>query len=140
MLFRMHRPPGVVCAGWMTAEYGRAVREADRAVHRLLTIADRAYGSGNFSLIVTADHGGHGTNHGSDDPRDVTIPWIAWGQGVEQGVLAQNAIRTMDTAATVLWLLAVAEPHDWAGRPEIDAYDAVLAAGESEEQQQMTGR
>lgn len=112
-------------AGWMTPEYGRAVLDADRAIHRLIALANEAYGSGNFSLIVTADHGGHGTNHGSDDPRDVTIPWIAWGRGVKPGVLAESTVRTMDTAATVLWLLAVGEPSDWAGDPVVDAYGAV---------------
>lgn len=119
-------------AGWMTAEYGRAVLSADRAVNRLLGLAERAYGTGNFSVIVTADHGGHGTDHGSADPRDVTIPWIAWGQGVKQGILKQSTVRTMDTAATVLWLLAVAEPTDWAGQPVAEAYQSVAAVSGGE--------
>jgi predicted AlkP superfamily pyrophosphatase or phosphodiesterase len=109
-------------AGWMSPTYGQAVLAADAALNRLVTLATAVYGTGNFSLIVTADHGGHGTNHGSDDVRDVTIPWIAWGQGVQPGQLAQTTIRTMDTAATVLWLLGVPEPNDWAGEPVINAY------------------
>lgn len=113
--------------GWMTDGYGRAVLEADRAVSRLITLADRAYGSGQFSLIVTADHGGHGTSHGSNDTRDVTIPWIAWGQGVKRGELAESSVRTMDTAATVLWLLALDEPADWAGRAVVEAFSPVHA-------------
>ncbi len=116
-------------SGWMTPEYGRAVLAADRAVDQLMALAERAYGPGNFSVIVTADHGGHGTNHGSDDPRDVTIPWIAWGKGVKPGALLESTIRTMDTAATVLWLLAVAEPADWVGQPVLGAYTAAVAAG-----------
>ena len=116
-------------AGWMTAEYGRAVLEADRAVDQLVTLAGKAFGAGNFSLIVTADHGGHDTGHGSDDPRDVTIPWLAWGRGVKPGVLAQSTIRTMDTAATVLWLLAVDRPADWAGRPVADAFQSSGGGG-----------
>jgi predicted AlkP superfamily pyrophosphatase or phosphodiesterase len=114
-------------AGWMSPAYGQGVLAADAAVNRLMSIADRAYGKGNFSLIVTADHGGHDTNHGSDDPRDVTIPWIAWGQGVKPGAL-DNGVRTMDTAATVLWLLKVTGPADWAGQPVVGAYDAVVAS------------
>jgi predicted AlkP superfamily pyrophosphatase or phosphodiesterase len=116
-------------AGWMTSEYGRAVVEADRALGRLISLAERAYGPGNFFLIVTADHGGHGTGHGSDDPRDVTIPWIAWGKGVKPGMLTQSRVSTMDTAATVLWLLAIAEPSDWAGDPVLAAYETVAAGG-----------
>jgi phosphopentomutase len=110
----------------MTDDYGRAVLEADRALNRLITLAGQAFGNGNFSVIVTADHGGHEMSHGSDDPRDVTIPWIAWGQGVSPGLL-QTAVRTMDTAATVLWLLAVDRPADWAGAPVIDAFTTVAA-------------
>ena len=116
--------------GWMSPAYGQGVLAADEAVNRLMSIADRAYGKGNFSLIVTADHGGHDTNHGSDDPRDVTIPWIAWGQGVKPGALNNAGVRTMDTAATVLWLLKVAEPPDWAGHPVVDAYETVVAGSD----------
>lgn len=115
-------------AGWMTPAYARAVRKADRAVSRLMTLAEQTFGAGNYSLIVTADHGGHDTNHGSADERDVTIPWIAWGLGVKPGHLAESTIQTMDTAATVLWLLSVDRPADWAGRPVTDAF-AEAAAG-----------
>jgi predicted AlkP superfamily pyrophosphatase or phosphodiesterase len=115
-------------SGWMTEEYGRAVVSADRALDRLLSVAERAFGKGEFTMIVTADHGGHGTGHGSDDPRDLTIPWIAWGKGVRPGELAKSTIRTMDTAATALWLLGVTEPSDWIGQPVTTAYTAVVAA------------
>ena len=109
--------------GWMTEEYGRAVLAADSAVNQLIRLAQRAYGRGDFSLIVTADHGGHGYNHGSSDPRDVMIPWIAWGKGVRPGALDSPGIRTMDTAATVLWLLGLTAPADWAGEAVIPAYE-----------------
>jgi predicted AlkP superfamily pyrophosphatase or phosphodiesterase len=117
-------------SGWMSADYGRAVLAADRSVERLISLAENTYGRGQFSLIVTADHGGHGTDHGSEDPRDVTIPWIAWGQGVKPGELTPSSVHTMDTAATVLWLLGVAEPDDWAGEAVLDAYRSAAAGGE----------
>jgi predicted AlkP superfamily pyrophosphatase or phosphodiesterase len=111
-------------SGWMSPPYGRAVLAADASVQRLIELANETYGAGNFSLIVTADHGGHGTNHGSDDVADVTIPWIAWGRGVHPGLLEQADIETMDTAATVLWLLGVPEQKDWAGAAVTQAYTA----------------
>jgi hypothetical protein len=114
-------------SGWMTAAYGRSVLDADGAMSRLMTAATQAFGDGNFSVIVTADHGGHDTNHGSDDPRDVTIPWIAWGRGVKPGLLPGSTVRTMDTAATVLWLLAVDRPADWMGHPVVGAFTPVVA-------------
>jgi predicted AlkP superfamily pyrophosphatase or phosphodiesterase len=104
-------------SGWMSDAYGRAVRSADSAVAALLQSADAAYGVGNYSLLVTADHGGHANGHGTSDPRDVTIPWIAWGRGVRAGELKDVAINTFDTAPTVLWLLGVEEPAAWDGVP-----------------------
>jgi predicted AlkP superfamily pyrophosphatase or phosphodiesterase len=110
--------------GWMTAPYGRAVRAVDSAIARLTAAGERAYGHGRFTLIVTADHGGHGNNHGSSDPRDVTIPWIAWGRGVKPGELPPGSVRTMDTAATVVWLLGLRAPAGWAGTPVVAAFMA----------------
>ena len=92
---------------WMSYFYGRAVRSADQAVARVLAAADEAFGVGEYTVIVTADHGGHGWSHGSSDPRDVTIPWITWGEGVLGGTRLADGIRTMDTAATALWLLGL---------------------------------
>jgi predicted AlkP superfamily pyrophosphatase or phosphodiesterase len=102
--------------GWMSWLYGRGVRTADEALARLIDAADAAFGRGRYTLIVTADHGGHGRDHGTADARDVTIPWLAWGQGIVPGPLPAG-IRTMDTAATALWLLGLPTPADWVGRP-----------------------
>jgi arylsulfatase A-like enzyme len=109
-------------SGWMSDAYGRAVRDADAALGNLLESADKAYGKGNYSVIVTADHGGHQYGHGTADPQDVTIPWIAWGRGVHAGELDDEDIETIDTAPTVLWLLGVEHPKDWDGEPVTDAF------------------
>ena len=108
----------------MSAAYGRAVLEADGAVARLLVAADEVFGRDTYTIIVTADHGGHDYDHGSDDPRDVTIPWIAWGRAVRPGLLDGLTVRTLDTASTVLWLLGLQVPDDWAGLPVLDAFHA----------------
>lgn len=110
--------------GWMSAQYGRAVLRADAALGRLLKAADKAYGPGRYTLIVTADHGGNGKSHGSDHPLDVTIPWIAWGRGVAPGEIAAPGIRTMDTASTVLYLLGLEKPANWTGIPIRSAFAA----------------
>lgn len=117
--------------GWMTPAYGRAVLDADAAIARLMDLAAQAYGADNYSLIVTADHGGHGTNHGSEDPRDVTIPWIAWGKGVTPGKL-ETEIQTMDTASTALWLLGLNPPAGWAGDSVTEAFEAVAGLSSSQ--------
>jgi arylsulfatase A-like enzyme len=98
-------------------------------VARLLAAADTAFGAGNYSIIVSADHGGHGRGHGTDDPVDVTIPWIVWGRAVKPGALDRVTVRTMDTASTVLWLLGLPEPTDWAGKPIVEAFQPQPAPG-----------
>lgn len=103
--------------GWMSVPYAWAVREADDELAELLETSDSVFGAGNYTVIVTSDHGGHGRDHGSADPRDVTIPWIAWGKGVTPGKVLDPGIRTMDTAATTLWLLGVPAPKGSVGKP-----------------------
>ncbi len=109
---------------WMSYFYGRAVRRADEAVGRVLAAADQAYGRGNYTVLVTADHGGSGWTHGSSDARDVTIPWIVWGKGVQAGAGLAEGIRTVDTAATALWLLGVEVPGEISGTPVTGAFTA----------------
>jgi predicted AlkP superfamily pyrophosphatase or phosphodiesterase len=101
--------------GWMSFVYGWAVRRADAAVAAVLQSAERAFGRGNYTVLVTADHGGHGREHGTADPQDMTIPWMVWGRGVQAGELT-DSVKTMDTAATVLWLLGAPAPAAWSGR------------------------
>jgi len=107
--------------GWMSIIYGLGVARADAAVGRLVRAADEVFGPGDYTLIVSADHGGHGREHGSADERDMTIPWIVYGEGVERGARPQR-IRTMDTAATALWLLGVVVPDSWSGRPVVESF------------------
>jgi arylsulfatase A-like enzyme len=99
----------------MSPAYGRAVGEIDRGIARLLDVAAKTFGVDQFAVIVTADHGGHDRDHGSDDPRDVTIPWIAWGQGIDRTGELALAIDTFDTAPTILALLGIDAPSGWDG-------------------------
>lgn len=113
--------------GWMGRSYARAVTQADRAVALLIEQADAQFGPRQYTMIITADHGGHGRTHGTADPEDTTIPWIVWGEGVRTGT-ALSPVHTTDTAATALWLLGVAVPTQWSGRPVAEAFDTTTAA------------
>jgi predicted AlkP superfamily pyrophosphatase or phosphodiesterase len=106
--------------GWMSAPYRFAVRRADAAVARIAAAARRAY-DGDVVVIVTADHGGHGRDHGTEQDVDMNIPWIAWGRGVTPGEITAP-VSTMDSAATALWLLGVTRPDNWVGRPVEPAF------------------
>ena len=112
-------------SGWMSPKYGEAVKQVDASIAKLLAIAATSFGSENFTMIVTADHGGHDRDHGSSDPRDVTIPWIAWGRGVSPATLARP-VETVDTASTIVWLLGISEPESWAGQAVTEAFGGEL--------------
>ncbi len=113
-------------AGWMGFFYGLAARRADGGVASLIEAADETYGPGNYTLIVTADHGGHGRDHGTDALEDTTIPWIVYGRGVATEGRPEG-VRTMDTAATVLWLLGVPVPASFEGAPVLAAFTGTAA-------------
>jgi hypothetical protein len=113
--------------GWMSWAYGQAVQRADAAVARVLAATDAAFGRGKYTVILTADHGGHAARTAPRDSVDVTIPWIAWGQGVvplDSTAERITGVRTMDTAATVLWLLGVPVPAGWDAPPVTAAFRA----------------
>ncbi|MGH7446856.1 MAG: alkaline phosphatase, partial [Longimicrobiales bacterium] len=114
--------------GWMSGPYSWAVRTVDAQLAELIEAADGAFGAGNYTLLVTADHGGHGRDHDSDDPRDMRIPWIAWGEGVSAGTRLPAGIRTIDSAATALWLLGLDSGEEIAGRAVTGAFDVSQVA------------
>jgi arylsulfatase A-like enzyme len=113
--------------GWMSMAYRWGVREADAAVGALLEAATETYGENNFTLIVTADHGGHGRDHGTDAATDTTIPWISFGQGIRAGHPLTGPVRTVDTAATVLRVLGISVPAGWDGAVLADALSITVA-------------
>jgi arylsulfatase A-like enzyme len=107
--------------GWLSPEQFSVIFRADEAIGDLLAALD-AYGLRDETLlIVTADHGGHDTTHGSSMPEDMTIPWIVSGPGIQAGKLT-TPIYTMDTAATAAYALGFPIPADWDGIPVLEAF------------------
>lgn len=75
-------------AGWGTAKYKASVEMVDKLIGRLRERieSDRALRE-RLLLVLTADHGGQGREHGSaDDPRNFTVPFMVAGPGVPEGV------------------------------------------------------
>jgi len=107
--------------GWLSPEQYSVLFRADEALQTILDALDLAGMREDTLIIVTADHGGHGTSHGSSRLEDMTIPWIIAGPGVWHRVLATD-INTTDTAATVAWALGLPIQLDWDGRPVLEAF------------------
>jgi predicted AlkP superfamily pyrophosphatase or phosphodiesterase len=99
--------------GWMSKEYMHAVHDSDRCLATLLDAIDASGLADSTLVIVTADHGGHGKKHSDGHfAVDRDIPWIVRGPGVGHGVVLDETVETVDTAATTLAALGLpALPH-----------------------------
>ncbi len=107
--------------GWLSGEQLSVLFRADQALANLLAELD-ARGIRNETLIiVTADHGGHETTHGSGLREDMTIPWIASGAGIRPVELT-TSVSTIDTAATAAYALGLPIPPEWDGVPVYEAF------------------
>lgn len=107
--------------GWMSPEQLSVAYRADEALGNLLAELDARGLRDDTLIIVTADHGGHDTTHGSSLHEDMTIPWIVSGPGVQPKVLTTQ-VNTMDTAATAAFMLGLPIPSEWDGVPVYEAF------------------
>ena len=107
--------------GWMSPEQLSVAYRADEALGNILAELDARGLRDDTLIIVTADHGGHNTTHGSSRPEDMTIPWIASGPGVQPNILTTQ-VHTMDTAATAAFILGLPIPPEWDGAPVFEAF------------------
>jgi predicted AlkP superfamily pyrophosphatase or phosphodiesterase len=103
--------------GWMSKPYLRAVEATDRAIGLLVKGFQDLGLYKQTAFIITSDHGGHDTTHGTTAPEDMTIPWIAFGPGIKSAYEIKGAVSLMDTAATALRILGVTDYYvEWNSR------------------------
>ena len=107
--------------GWLSPEQLSVAFRADEALGKLLAELDVRGIRDETLIIITADHGGHDTTHGSSLPEDMTIPWIASGAGIQPKALTTQ-VHTMDTAATAAFALGLPIPPEWDGVPVYEAF------------------
>ncbi|RME74650.1 MAG: hypothetical protein D6784_09500 [Chloroflexi bacterium] len=110
--------------GWLSENQLYAVSYVDGLIGEIVAALEEEGYWQNTLLIVTADHGGHGHGHGDDSPEDRTIPWLAVGPGVPQGVTIGSPINTFDTAATAAYALGIPIPENWDGRPVMEIFQS----------------
>lgn len=107
--------------GWMSPNYITGTYRADQAIGVLLTALDEAGIRQGTLVLVTSDHGGHDTTHGSRLREDMQVPWILAGASLNPGAIPRK-ISTVDTAATVAYALNLPIPEIWDGIPVAEAF------------------
>ena len=107
--------------GWLSPQQLSVAFRAVEALGNLLAELDARGLRDETLIIISADHGGHDTTHGTSLPEDMTIPWIVSGPGVQPKVLTTK-VHTMDTAATAAFMLGLPIPPEWDGVPVYEAF------------------
>lgn len=96
--------------GWMSDEYMRSVRCSWKSIEKVVNELNEDY-----TVIVTADHGGHDRTHGTALDCDMTIPMFFKGKDFEEGKVIDGA-NIMDIAPTVAKILGVHADEEWEGK------------------------
>ena len=95
---------------WMSQSYMNAVQDSWNQIERILEKLPQDY-----TVFVTADHGGHDRIHGTELPEDMTIPLFAMGPDFTPGVQLEN-VSILDIAPTIASLLGVTPADEWEGK------------------------
>ena len=96
--------------GWMTEAYLGCIYRAIGNVQRVYEAAGEEY-----TIIVTADHGGHDRSHGTDMPEDMTIPLFFLGKDFTPGQ-ELNDVSILDIAPTVAKIMSIPAAPEWEGK------------------------
>ena len=94
----------------MSEEYMRSLDNSWENMERIINALPSDY-----SVIITADHGGHDRTHGTEMPEDMTIPIIMLGNGIDTAGDISGA-NIKDIAPTITKLLGVEPDPDWEGK------------------------
>ncbi len=96
--------------GWMSENYLYRVKTAIENAQRVI----EKFGD-EYSVIITADHGGHDRGHGSEMHEDMTIPMFFIGKEFEKGKQLEN-ISILDIAPTISKIFNIPPEREWEGK------------------------
>jgi predicted AlkP superfamily pyrophosphatase or phosphodiesterase len=102
--------------GFMSVDYLKAIEMADQAVGLILENL-RGIGSGDtYNVLIQSDHGGVGDHHLKDCPEVSTVPWIAAGPAIRQGLSIDMPLSVLDSAPTLAAFMGIPAHPSWQGR------------------------
>jgi predicted AlkP superfamily pyrophosphatase or phosphodiesterase len=96
-------------SGWMTEEYLHRISIAVDNIKRVIETCGDEY-----TVIVTADHGGHDRTHGTDMTEDTAIPMFYFGKQFETGKRFSGG-SILDIAPTIAKIMDVPPADEWEG-------------------------
>lgn len=108
--------------GSYNTEYLQKIEATDTIIGNFLDWLREAGYLHKTTVIVTSDHGqGIGIGgHGHMTPSEIHIPCVLWGEGVQPGLVREEATWITDIAATVSYLMGVEPPRESTGQVLVD--------------------
>ena len=97
-------------SGWMSDTYLDYINRAIDNVKKVVGEFEDEY-----TIVITADHGGHDRGHGSDMPEDMTIPQFYLGKDFKEYTELKN-VSILDTAPTIADVMNISVPREWEGK------------------------
>ena len=104
-------------SGWMSETYLDYINKAFDNVKKVIDEVGQEY-----TVIVTADHGGHDRCHGTDSLEDMTIPMFFYGDCFTQGEELEN-VSILDIAPTIADVMSAHTPREWEGKSLVNKKD-----------------
>jgi predicted AlkP superfamily pyrophosphatase or phosphodiesterase len=96
--------------GWGSEPYKHSLAESWKDIVRTMEAVGDEY-----TVIITADHGGHEYCHGSEMAEDMTIPIIACGENFAPGSTFDRQLNIKDIAPTIVELVGAERAEEWKG-------------------------
>lgn len=94
--------------GWMGKEYMDAIENSWQNIEKIVSSLHDDY-----TVFITADHGGHDRTHGTELPEDMTTPLIITGSRMDFDL---SDVNIKDIAPTITNLLGVSSDVEWEGK------------------------
>jgi len=100
--------------GYGTPEYLEAIERNDGYIARIVDAIEKRGWMKDTLLLVEADHGGLGCDHGGASDEEKWVSFYAAGAGVRNTELTEMMVR--DTSSVILHALGIKQPIEWTGR------------------------
>ena len=96
--------------GWMSDAYLNCIK---MAIDNVKAVVEK-FGD-EYTIIVTADHGGHDRAHGSELDEDMIVPIILRGKMFEKNKEI-SGVSILDVAPTIADIMGIPAAREWEGK------------------------
>jgi len=108
-------------SGWGSPDFTNACVRIDRNIGKIVECLEDAGLRDSTAIVVVADHGGQGKEHGMANLDCFEVPFLVSAPALRGGFRLREPVLLADTAPTIAALLGYAVPESWRGRPAVVA-------------------